>query len=220
MFTLSIKWFDFNWKILIWLVIWCAASPSSVPTVWSLAGPKLSEVFLPLTHWDWPTLLSSQPHVPFSNEQPTNSEFVSLATRGGEKEQSVKLDFVDRKQKLLPDLYRCQAWQWCHRQRWSLCCWFLPQWVPGALRNRENDWEGFIPYSISISEQHSAYLKRSGGGYRLREPDPVAFTAVTVKHQLALRWSRTKIHPQHARVAVEEPTNVHQSIFFLLTTTF
>lgn len=143
-----------------------------------------------------------------------------IGYKRGRKRAEHKLDFVDRKQKLLPYLYRCQAWQWCHRQRWSLCCWFLPQWVPGALRNRENDWEGFIPYSISISEQHSAYLKRSGGGYRLREPDPVAFTAVTVKHELALRWSRTKIHPQHARVAVEEPTNVHQSIFFLLTTTF
>lgn len=99
MFTLSIKWFDFNWKILIWSLIWCAASPSSVPTVWSLAGPKLSEVFLPLTHWDWPTLLSSQPHVPFSNEQPTNSELVSLATRRGEKAE-LKTWFCRQKAKI------------------------------------------------------------------------------------------------------------------------
>lgn len=73
---------------------------------------------------------------------------------------------------------------------------------------------------ISIAEAHSSYLKRSGGVYRLREPDPVASTASTAKHKLAVRWSRTKIHPQHARVAVKEPRNVHQPTCFLLTATF
>lgn len=66
-------------------VCYGAASPYSVPTVWSVAGPRFSEAFLPLAHRDWPRLLSSQPHVPFSNEQPTNSKLLSLA--GREKKQ-------------------------------------------------------------------------------------------------------------------------------------
>lgn len=61
------------------------ASPNSVPTVWSVVGPQFSEAFLPLAHCDWPRLLSSQLHVPFSNEQPTNSKLVSLAIRGGKE---------------------------------------------------------------------------------------------------------------------------------------
>lgn len=52
--------------------------PRSVPSVWSTGGPVFPVAFLPLTHWDWPTLLSSQWHVPVSNVQPSSPELVSL----------------------------------------------------------------------------------------------------------------------------------------------
>lgn len=69
-----------------------------MPNVLSVAGPKFSEVFLPLTHWAWPKLVSSQPHVSLSNEQPTKSKLVSLTTRG---EQNLKTQFCKQKSKII-----------------------------------------------------------------------------------------------------------------------
>lgn len=52
-------------------------SPCLLPSVWSVEGPLL-EPLPSLAHWYWPTLISSQPQVSFSKEQPTNAEPVSF----------------------------------------------------------------------------------------------------------------------------------------------
>lgn len=59
----------------------CVTSPSPVANVLSTEGPVFPVAFLPLTQRYWPTLMSSQSHVPFSNVQPTNPELVSFTAK-------------------------------------------------------------------------------------------------------------------------------------------
>lgn len=173
--------------------------PRSVPSVWSTGGPVFPVAFLPLTHWDWPTLLSSQWHVPVSNVQPSSPELVSLTINNityiilNVWSNSLK----NKKKKTWAMkchyLYTALVWRWHHQWQWILHRKLLPR--SAAECEVEDSVNYFLNSFFNLTFYlFWGYLKRFGYVHGLREPAPPLQTAVGVKNQFPVGSASIKLH--------------------------